>query len=125
MSFLRSRGGKAQIARLTRILDRQKTALLSGRVEDLVGQTEALGTILHTLETQTERASDLDAALLDETLKKAKANLTLIQAGMDGVKAAQAQLAEIARAQTELTTYSGTGQRRDLLAQHQRLEKRL
>jgi hypothetical protein len=89
----------ARFERVLRLLDQERKVLLEGPLSDL----PALG------EKRDALLAELLAAFLAALKSKAERNGRLILASLDGVTAAEAQIARIDAAQGALRTYSPEG----------------
>ncbi len=128
MSLLRNFPSRPNTSRILKLLQKQRAAALSGKLDDLGAQSKALELLLQDLEKYTEKPDQKPdsnfMSHLGQCSDLAKSNLALLAAGQNGVKAARLQLVAISSAQNQLSTYSGSGQKRDLISAPNRLEKR-
>lgn len=88
----------------------------------MLGDFEALGVLIDDRESLVDQLEkdlspdDVPAINTIESLQaKARRNAKLIRAAIDGVSAANKQIAEIEAAHSKLSTYSENGQIRDVL----------
>ena len=96
----------ARFERVLRLLDQERKVLLEGPLSDLPALGEKRDALLAELLADP---ADLPAAFLAALKSKAERNRRLILASLNGVTAAEAQIARIDAAQGALRTYSPEG----------------
>lgn len=101
---------KTPFERIEEFLDSERAIILRGDLDALMPMISAREALVAELEGSLE-ASDEDAIATVERLQvKARRNAGLIKAAIEGIKAANARVAEIEAAHSRLSTYSANGQ---------------
>lgn len=96
-------------------LEKERDAIMSGDFEALgvlIGDRESL---VDQLENDLSPDDVPEIKTIESLQAKARRNAKLIRAAIDGVSAANKQIAEIEAAHSKLSTYSENGQIRDVL----------
>jgi hypothetical protein len=96
----------SRLERVMRLLDEERKVLLDGPLSDLAGLVARREALVAELVAE-ERA--LPRAFVLALQARAERNGRLIQAALEGVKSAEAQLARIEAARDSLRTYSADG----------------
>ncbi|MEO0914599.1 MAG: hypothetical protein AAFY59_16730, partial [Pseudomonadota bacterium] len=118
----------SRLSRILKSLAQQRASLVSGRLDTLAPHTRLLQDVLSQIEGMGPTAGKTPDAKLSTLLEACKSaaeeNLALLEASQKGVKAAQDHVRSITEAVEQLSTYSGTGERRNLVPSTPRMEKR-
>lgn len=108
------------------ILDRlaeERALLIAGKLDQLGPINARLGSLLTELEQQQSADPKL-ILLLEQVRKSASQNKGLIEASIKGLDVAKKRLAEIQSSRTMLNTYTGLGQRKEIVSKTSTHEKR-
>lgn len=112
----------ALIKKINRILDEERTCLLSGNLEKLSSISEEKSDLIGQIDQNWQTPANADVR---RVLEKAERNAQLLAHARDGLRTALSRLAEIRTIQNGLETYGPRGDRLRLKAEKaNRLERR-
>ncbi len=94
---------------LDSLLDRERTAILSGALDSLAGIMSEKSSLIDSLALIAPSADELDRVRV-----KAHRNQDLIESAMDGIRAVTQRLATMRRLRASMDTYDSSGQRRKI-----------
>ncbi|QHQ36439.1 hypothetical protein [Algicella marina] len=128
MRLLGQFGPRAQLSRLRKLLGTQRQELRQGRLAALASGTQQLEALLDQIvELESKRSYRNDPAFteaLAECRIAAQSNLALLEASRAGLAAARKQLQDIETAGSQLSTYTGSGLKKNIIRTEPQVEKR-
>lgn len=106
---------------LEALLERERTALMDGDLDFLVGQFDEKKTLIDTLNGSGEAG----VVNLEQLQAKAQRNQALLDSALQGIRSVTSRMNALHRIRQTLETYDETGQRRTIEGQPTRkMEKR-
>ena len=109
------------IGALDALLDRERSALLEGDLEGLIGQFDEKKTLIDRL----NGSGEVREAELKALQGKAARNQALLDSALQGIRSVADRMSTLHRIRQSLETYDETGQRRTIEGQPSRkMEKR-
>lgn len=124
MSMLETMSNRRRAQSILRQLKDERVLLLQGRIEDLVPLIPRLNKLTDELESMEGSDDPKFIALISEVRNAAHRNKGLIKASKKGLEAARQKLHQIEASQTQLNTYTGAGERKEISASNSTQEKR-
>lgn len=118
------RSRRDAVARIERLLDKERTVILSGVLDPLGGLIDKREALTDDLAGTIDRDDGAAIAALARVQKKAARNAELIRAAIEGMTAANETIARTIAARATLSTYSASGQIENVVRPEARLTRR-